>query len=145
MNKQDVQFLLDAKIGSRLILRGIPHIIVGKFHDKYIHENGCADAYILSLDGHEEVGVEERVGDWYVWASRYVETCQKSELDRMGRRMNVLEKGRVETPYKEGIMSTYDNYWFGTKMNKGIFLGISENDFDVWLNTPIELKNVRIE
>ncbi len=142
MNKQDVQHIIDAKIGSYVLVKDGLARIVGKFHEKYITGSTVADAYVLALEGRQEVGAEERDGEWHLWYSRFSRTCPAGSLENLMGRLKDVETGTIEKVDIEGeIGVSYPEYVFGKKMGKGIFIGIYDGNVDVWLNTsPNDVK-----
>ncbi len=133
----NIQNLYDISVGSRISVHENIARVVGKLCEKYtITEDGTiAGAYVLVLDGRQEVGAEHRGDKWHFWYSRFSRTYPTTSLDRVMGTLEDVEEGRIEKVYSEGDTGeSYPRYAFGRRMGKGVFLGISEDKFDVWVN-----------
>ncbi len=135
--------LFDVPVGSQISVDGDEIKVVGKFTERYITEDGIiADAYVLALDQRQEVGSERRGNEWHMWYSRFSRTCPAGSLTRVMGTLGNVERGIIEKGYSEGeVGESYPRYAFGKKIGMGVFLGIKDDTFDVWVNTrPDEIK-----
>ncbi len=139
MNKQDVQYLLDAKIGSSASVYGKVSKVIGKFYEIYTPDGEAEpyDVYVLALNGGMMVGVEYTNRLWRVWYGGFVENKQitslEEEMNSMREAMGDVETGTIEGIHSQGDgCNYYPIYAFGGKASGGLwgFLGINENGYD---------------
>lgn len=140
--------LFDIGTGSNISIYGKPYHVVGKFIDRYVPGNGSSsDAYVFVLDdGRKELGLERRDDKWHLWFSqferRYLIECLRS----VASILRDAEKGGVERINSEGEVSAYhENYQFGAGPDDaGVFLGVDEDGFDVWLSRNISIDDLEV-
>lgn len=135
----DGESLFRTPIGAVVKIKGRPCLVTGAFHERYIPTAGpIADAYALSLlrDGQrEEIGIEHRGSESYLWHSRYSTQYSIDSFERVAGRLQNIEIGRIEPVEVTGTGYDYrSRYAFGSRFGKGVFLAAGENDFDVWVS-----------
>lgn len=153
MNKSDVQYVLDAPRGSAVAFFGEkePRIVTGKFHDRYVFPGGVANAHVLAfLDPahkiREEIGAEERQGEWYLWHSGFLRTYSVADLKTVLRGLKNVEKGTIERVSQQGIGCDYHrSYAFGKRNDAYVFLGLDIDTFDVWRTEEISPDKITIK
>lgn len=127
MNRRDAEFMFDAAHNAR-----------GVFHEKYLSRKGIADAYVLSLSGNREIGLERSGDKWHFWTSRFVKTYPIESLNKIIGRLKDAETGDIIRVFSYGETGNErSTYMFGTRLGAGVFLAIGDDSFDVWVTKPI--------
>ena len=146
MNREEVNFVFTAPIGSELRLARNRYTVVGKLLETYHPERSRpTTAYVLSLSGWEEFGAEHIDDCWRLWHAAFKGANSIDALDIMRSRIEEIESGRIQRHQTRGVVAkAYPNYIFGKKGEMGIFMPYDNLVLEVWENREIKPDDIRV-